>query len=193
MTVGRNLSGFGASVEQSEAVLAHCLEAGSTSSILPKAIPAGTQKRSSETTSIRVSQARSGGDRDQVFMDLFAGDPNGGGAGRKAITGICNCPDSDRSLRSLSQPDLPDRGRGSRSRYAKMKVSGHANTRRASRRRRRPLEKGSRMQPENKRLRSQARPWRDQHDLLNFIRGEVRPTIYMNLGTKLGHRWGKTS
>jgi hypothetical protein len=54
MTFGRDLSGFGVSVEESEAVLAHYLEQGATSSILPTAIPADTQKRSSETTSIKV-------------------------------------------------------------------------------------------------------------------------------------------
>ena len=194
MTFGQDLPGFGASVEDSEAVLAHYLEEGGN---FIDTANGYTHGHSEKILGDYFHQGK--GERDRVviatkfFMNLFAGDPNGGGAGRKAITGICNCRDSDRSLRSLSQPDLPDRGRGSRSRYAKMKVSGHANTRRASRRRRRPLEKGSRMQPENKRLRSQARPWRDQHDLLNFIRGEVRPTIYMNLGTKLGHRWGKTS
>jgi hypothetical protein len=57
---GRDFSGFGASVEGSEAVLAHCLEAGSTSSILPKAVSAGTKKKSSETTSIKVKPSEIG-------------------------------------------------------------------------------------------------------------------------------------
>lgn len=40
------------------------------------------------------------------------------------------------------------------------------------------------MQPRKKRLRSRAGSWQDQHDLLNFISGEVRHTIHVNPGSK---------
>ena len=90
MTFGQDLTGFGSSVEESEAVLAHYLEQGGNF------IDTANGYNRGHSEKIIGDFFREGkGKRDRAviatkfFMNLFAGDPNGGGAGRKAIMAQC--------------------------------------------------------------------------------------------------------
>src|SRR3984957_6375467 len=103
MTFGQALPGFGSSVEESEAVLAHYLEQGGNF------IDTANGYNRGHSEKIIGDFFREGkGKRDRVviatkfFVNLFAGDPNGGGAGRKAIMAQC-----EESLRRL-QTDYID-------------------------------------------------------------------------------------
>jgi aryl-alcohol dehydrogenase-like predicted oxidoreductase len=103
MTFGQDVPGFGASVEESEAILAHYLEEGGNFIDTANGYTRGHSEK------IIGDFFRAGkGKRDRVviatkfFMNLFAGDPNGGGAGRKAIFAQC-----EESLRRL-QTDYID-------------------------------------------------------------------------------------
>jgi aryl-alcohol dehydrogenase-like predicted oxidoreductase len=99
MTFGQDLPGFGASVEDSEAVLAHYLEEGGN---FIDTANGYTHGHSEKILGDYFHQGK--GERDRVviatkfFMNLFAGDPNGGGAGRKAI--IAQCEESLRRLQT---------------------------------------------------------------------------------------------
>ena len=101
MTFGEDLGGgFGASVKDSEAMLAHYLEQGGKLHRHRQRLHLRTlRKKSSATSSIRAKSRR---DRAVIatkfFMNLFAGDPNGGGAGRKAI--VAQCEESLRRLQT---------------------------------------------------------------------------------------------
>ena len=103
MTFGQDLPGFGASVEDSEAILSHFLEQGGnfidtangytrghSEQILGDFFHTGKAKRERAVIATKF------------FMNLFAGDPNGGGGGRKAIIAQC-----EQSLRRL-QTDYID-------------------------------------------------------------------------------------
>jgi aryl-alcohol dehydrogenase-like predicted oxidoreductase len=104
MTFGEDLGeGFGASVMDSEAMLLHYLEQGGNF------IDTANIYTSGHSEKIIGDFFRSGkGRRDRAviatkfFCNLFAGDPNGGGASRKAILAQC-----DESLRRL-QTDYID-------------------------------------------------------------------------------------
>ena len=99
MTFGQDLPGFGSSVEESEAVLAHYMEQGGN---FIDTANAYTRGHSEKIIGDFFHQGK--GERDRVviatkfFMNLFAGDPNGGGAGRKAI--IAQCEESLRRLQT---------------------------------------------------------------------------------------------
>ncbi|RYX81677.1 aldo/keto reductase [bacterium] len=103
MTFGEDLGSAGSSVEDSEAILSQYLEQGGN--FLDTA-NAYTRGHSEKIIGDFFRQGK--GQRDRVviatkfFMNLFAGDPNGGGAGRKAIMAQC-----DESLRRL-QTDYID-------------------------------------------------------------------------------------
>src|SRR3984957_16934328 len=99
MTFGQDLPGFGASVEDSEAVLAHYLEEGGnfidtangyTHGHSEKIIGDFFQQHKGRRARVVIAT--------KFFMNLFAGDPNGGGAGRKAI--IAQCEESLRRLQT---------------------------------------------------------------------------------------------
>lgn len=100
MTFGDDLGGgFGASVEDSEAILAHFLERGGNF------IDTANIYTSGHSEKILGDFFRAGkGNRDRAviatkfFCNLFAGDPNGGGAGRKAI--VAQCEESLRRLQT---------------------------------------------------------------------------------------------
>ncbi len=100
MTFGEDLGGgFGASVTDSEAILSHYLEQGGNFIDTANAYTSGHSEK------IIGDFFRQGtGKRDRVviatkfFMNLFAGDPNGGGAGRKAI--VAQCEESLRRLQT---------------------------------------------------------------------------------------------
>ena len=91
--------GFGASVEDSEAILAHYLEQGGnfidTANVY-------TRGHSEKTIGDFFQQRKGERDRTVIatkfFCNLFAGDPNGGGAGRKAI--VAQCEESLRRLQT---------------------------------------------------------------------------------------------
>jgi aryl-alcohol dehydrogenase-like predicted oxidoreductase len=100
MTFGEDLGpGFGASVEDSETILAHYLDQGGnfidTANIY-------TRGHSEKIIGDFFHQGK--GKRDRIViatkfvMNLFAGDPNGGGAGRKAI--VAQCEESLRRLQT---------------------------------------------------------------------------------------------
>lgn len=100
MTFGEDLGGnVGASVEQSEAILARYLELGGNFIDTANAYTFG---HSEKIIGDFFQQGK--GKRDRVvlatkfFMNLFAGDPNGGGAGRKAI--VAQCEESLRRLQT---------------------------------------------------------------------------------------------
>ena len=104
MTFGEDMGGaFGASVEDSEAILAHYLEQGGNFIDTANAYTSGHSEKI-----IGDFFHHGKGQRDRAviatkfFCNLFAGDPNGGGAGRKAIVAQC-----DESLRRL-QTDYID-------------------------------------------------------------------------------------
>ena len=100
MTFGEDLGGgFGASVKDSEAMLSHYLELGGNFIDTANAYTSGHSEK------IIGDFFRQGkGKRDRIviatkfFMNLFAGDPNGGGAGRKAI--VAQCEESLRRLQT---------------------------------------------------------------------------------------------
>ena len=101
MTFGEDL-GWGSSVPDSEAILARYLELGGN--FLDTAN--GYTRGHSEVIIGDFFRQRGGRDRAVIatkfFVNLFAGDPNGGGASRKAIVAQC-----DESLRRL-QTDYID-------------------------------------------------------------------------------------
>src|SRR5271156_62299 len=100
MTFGEDLGGgFGASVPDSEKILAYYLEQGGNFLDTANAYTSGHSEKI-----IGDFFQKSKGRRDRVviatkfFMNLFAGDPNGGGAGRKAI--VAKCEESLRRLQT---------------------------------------------------------------------------------------------
>jgi aryl-alcohol dehydrogenase-like predicted oxidoreductase len=100
MTFGEDLGGgFGASVEDSEAILAHYLEQGWN---FIDTANAYTYGHSEKIIGDFFQQGKGKRDRAVIatkfFMNLFAGDPNGGGAGRKAI--VAQCEESLRRLQT---------------------------------------------------------------------------------------------
>ena len=100
MTFGEDLGGgFGASVEDSEAILAHYLEQGGN--FLDTA-NGYTRGHSEKIIGDFFHQGKAKRDRAVIatkfFMNLFSGDPNGGGAGRKAI--VAQCEESLRRLQT---------------------------------------------------------------------------------------------
>nr|WP_321475857.1 aldo/keto reductase [uncultured Paludibaculum sp.] len=104
MTFGEDLGGnSGASVEDSETILSHYLEQGGN---FIDTANGYTRGHSEKIIGDFFQQGK--GKRDRVViatkfvMNLFAGDPNGGGAGRKAIVSQC-----EESLRRL-QTDYID-------------------------------------------------------------------------------------
>jgi aryl-alcohol dehydrogenase-like predicted oxidoreductase len=98
MTFGNDL-GWGADVEESESVLSRYLEAGGNF-----IDTANSYTRGHSEKIIGDFFAQKKGRRDRTvlatkfFFNLFAGDPNGGGAGRKAI--IAQCEESLRRLQT---------------------------------------------------------------------------------------------
>jgi len=102
MTFGEDLGGGGgggASVTDSEAMLAHYLEQGGN---FIDTANAYTHGHSEKIIGDFFHQGRGKRDRAVIatkfFMNLFAGDPNGGGAGRKAI--VAQCEESLRRLQT---------------------------------------------------------------------------------------------
>ena len=100
MTFGEDLGGgFGASVTDSEAMLSHYLEQGGNFIDTANAYTCG---HSEKIVGDFYHQGK--GKRDRVVIatkfsfNFFAGDPNGGGAGRKAI--VAQCEESLRRLRT---------------------------------------------------------------------------------------------
>jgi aryl-alcohol dehydrogenase-like predicted oxidoreductase len=98
MTFGEDRGGdFGASVKDSEAILAHYLEQGGNFIDTANAYTSG---HSEKIIGDFFHQGKGKRDRAVIatkfFFNLFAGDPNGGGAGRKAILAQC-----EESLRRL--------------------------------------------------------------------------------------------
>ncbi len=99
MTFGQDIPGFGASVQDSEAILAHYLDQGGnfidTANIY-------TRGHSEKIIGDFFHQRQGRRDRAVIatkfFCNLYAGDPNGGGAGRKAI--VAQCEESLRRLRT---------------------------------------------------------------------------------------------
>jgi aryl-alcohol dehydrogenase-like predicted oxidoreductase len=98
MTFGNDL-GWGSDVPEAEAVLRYYLEAGGNF-----IDTANSYTRSHSEKIIGDFFAQGNGNRDRVvlatkfFFNLFAGDPNGGGAGRKAI--VAQCEESLRRLQT---------------------------------------------------------------------------------------------
>ncbi len=104
MTFGEDLGpGLGASVTDSETILGHYLEQGGN---FIDTANAYTRGHSEKIIGDFFRQGKGKRDRTVIatkfFMNLFAGDPNGGGAGRKAIVTQCEA-----SLRRL-QTDYID-------------------------------------------------------------------------------------
>ena len=103
MTFGEDFGaggpGFGSSVEDSEAILAHYLERGGN---FIDTANGYTRGHSEKIIGDFFRQGKGRRDRAVIatkfFMNLFAGDPNGGGAGRKAI--IAQCEESLRRLQT---------------------------------------------------------------------------------------------
>lgn len=102
MTFGQDIPGFGASVEDSETILAHYLAQGGNFIDTANGYTRGHSEK------ILGDYFRQSGSRERAviatkfFMNLYAGDPNGGGGGRKAIVAQC-----EQSLRRL-QTDYVD-------------------------------------------------------------------------------------
>ena len=98
MTFGNDL-GWGSDVNESEAVLSRYLEAGGNF-----IDTANSYTRGHSEKIIGDYFAEKKGKRDRMvlatkfFFNLFAGDPNGGGAGRKGI--IAQCEESLRRLQT---------------------------------------------------------------------------------------------
>ena len=100
MTFGEDMGGgFGASVEDSEAILAHYLEQGGN---FIDTANGYTHGHSEKIIGDFFHQGKGKRDRAVIatkfFVNLFAGDPNGGGAGRKAI--VAQCEESLRRLQT---------------------------------------------------------------------------------------------
>ena len=100
MTFGEDLGGgFGASVEDSEAMLSHYLEQGGN---FIDTANGYTRGHSEKIIGDFFKQGKGRRDRAVIatkfFINLFAGDPNGGGAGRKAI--VAQCEESLRRLQT---------------------------------------------------------------------------------------------
>jgi len=100
MTFGEDMGhGFGASVKDSEAILAHYLEQGGNFIDTANGYTAG---HSEKIIGDFFQQGKGRRDRAVIatkfFMNLFANDPNGGGAGRKAI--VAQCEESLRRLQT---------------------------------------------------------------------------------------------
>jgi aryl-alcohol dehydrogenase-like predicted oxidoreductase len=103
MTFGEDFGaggpGFGSSVEDSEAILAHYLERGGNFIDTANGYTCG---HSEKIIGDFFRQGKGRRDRAVIatkfFMNLFAGDPNGGGAGRKAI--VAQCEESLRRLQT---------------------------------------------------------------------------------------------
>ncbi len=100
MTFGEDLApGFGASVEDSEAILAHFLDQGGN---FIDTANGYTRGHSEKIIGDFFHQRQGRRDRTVIatkfFINLFAGDPNGGGAGRKAI--VAQCEESLRRLQT---------------------------------------------------------------------------------------------
>jgi aryl-alcohol dehydrogenase-like predicted oxidoreductase len=100
MTFGEDLGGgFGASVKDSEAMLSHYLEQGGNFLDTANGYTCG---HSEKIIGDFFHQGKGKRDRAVIatkfFMNLFAGDPNGGGAGRKAI--VAQCEESLRRLQT---------------------------------------------------------------------------------------------
>ncbi|WP_165225880.1 aldo/keto reductase [Aquisphaera insulae] len=99
MTFGEDLGPVGASVEDSQAILAHYLDRGGNF-----IDTANGYTRGHSETIIGDFFRQGKGRRDRAviatkfFMNLFANDPNGGGAGRKAI--VAQCEESLRRLQT---------------------------------------------------------------------------------------------
>jgi aryl-alcohol dehydrogenase-like predicted oxidoreductase len=99
MTFGQDMPGFGSSVEESEAVLAHYLENGGNFIDTANGYTHGHSEKI-----LGDFFRRTKGKRDRVviatkfFVNLFGGDPNGGGGGRKAI--VAQCEESLRRLQT---------------------------------------------------------------------------------------------
>ena len=100
MTFGEDMGGgFGASVKDSETILAHYLEQGGN---FIDTANAYTHGHSEKIIGDFFQQGKGKRDRAVIatkfFCNLFAGDPNGGGAGRKAI--VAQCEESLRRLQT---------------------------------------------------------------------------------------------
>jgi aryl-alcohol dehydrogenase-like predicted oxidoreductase len=99
MTFGEDLGGSGASVQDSEAILARYLEQGGN---FIDTANAYTHGHSEKIIGDFFQQGKGKRDRAVIatkfFMNLFAGDPNGGGAGRKAM--VAQCEESLRRLQT---------------------------------------------------------------------------------------------
>jgi aryl-alcohol dehydrogenase-like predicted oxidoreductase len=99
MIFGEELGPAGASVKDSETILGHYLERGGN---FIDTANGYTHGHSEKIVGDFFRQGK--GKRDRVviatkfFMNLFAGDPNGGGAGRKAI--VAQCEESLRRLQT---------------------------------------------------------------------------------------------
>ena len=98
MTFGEDMGGgFGSSVEDSEAILAHFLDQGGN---FIDTANGYTHGHSEKIIGDFFRQGKASRERvviaTKFFVNLFAGDPNGGGGGRKAIVAQC-----DESLRRL--------------------------------------------------------------------------------------------
>ena len=100
MTFGEDMGhGFGASVKDSEAILAHFLDQGGNFIDTANGYTSG---HSEKIIGDYFQQAKGQRDRAVIatkfFVNLFAQDPNGGGAGRKAI--VAQCEESLRRLQT---------------------------------------------------------------------------------------------
>ena len=100
MTFGEDMGGsFGASVETSEAILSHYLEQGGN---FIDTANGYTHGHSEKILGDFFHQGKGKRDRAVIatkfFVNLFAGDPNGGGGGRKAI--VAQCEESLRRLQT---------------------------------------------------------------------------------------------
>jgi len=100
MTFGEDMGGdFGASVTDSEAIISHFLEEGGN---FIDTANAYTHGHSEKIIGDFFHQGKASRDRvviaTKFFCNLFAGDPNGGGAGRKAI--VAQCEESLRRLQT---------------------------------------------------------------------------------------------
>ena len=99
MTFGEELGPAGSSVKDSEAILAHYLEQGGNFIDTANAYTSG---HSEKIIGDFFQQNKGKRDRTVIatkfFMNLFAGDPNGGGAGRKAM--VAQCEESLRRLQT---------------------------------------------------------------------------------------------
>jgi aryl-alcohol dehydrogenase-like predicted oxidoreductase len=99
MTFGDDVPGFGIPVAESEAILAYYLAQGGNFLDTANGYTHGHSEKI-----IGDFFQKSKGQRDRVviatkfFMNLFAGDPNGGGGGRKAI--VAQCEESLRRLQT---------------------------------------------------------------------------------------------